>query len=593
MKTTVMFINQAEPLVGVRVRLAGDSHVHMTNAEGKVEIDMISGTHTFEIEIQGKWVHRTLARRGDSALFIVDISKQREGGLSTMNTLQMDLANMVGDRYVFETVLGRGGMGVVVKAIDRLLNRPVAIKMLSDELQDNEEAQQIFLVEARNLATLSHPNLVAIHDILSIDGRVLMVFEYVLGENLEKMVEKRGGLPQMEALRLLIQLTRVVSYLHDHELIHRDLKPSNVIVQGDGTVKLVDFGLARSLNELYVRGTRVRGTPAYMAPEQIMGISLTVATDIYQLGISMYEILAAELPFPSGDMAYAHVHKDPPSLSEKRTDLDAEFIRLVESCLKKQPKDRPASARELLEKLSHIYSRLTTGEDLIAGLNEPAALAEARRTTNNALAAVKPETHFEAIESGDFEIPIEGSPKSGPPAWAYGLGGLMIVVIALIGFVAMRGEKTPEVAATAVAAPVDTAVQAEKPVPPVQEPNLAVNEPDSVVEPPVDPATTAPVVNTNDPTNAPKLTDSKTPVVTERPAATAESVVPKAKIVTTKPASNTSGQTATQKPSETPAIVDAKKSTDEVPALLPSKKKTGSGLLGVDGEKKDTFLPVN
>lgn len=606
MKTTVMFINQAEPLVGVRVRLAGDSNVHVTNNEGKIEIDMISGTHTFEIEVQGKWVHRTLSRKGDATLFIVDISKQREGGLSTMNTLQMDLANMVGDRYVFETVLGRGGMGVVVKAIDRLLNRPVAIKMLSDELQDNEEAQQIFLVEARNLATLSHPNLVAIHDILSIDGRVLMVFEYVLGENLEKMVEKRGVLPQMEALRLLIQLTRVVSYLHDHELIHRDLKPSNVIVQGDGTVKLVDFGLARSLNELYVRGTRVRGTPAYMAPEQVMGIGLTVGTDIYQLGISMYEILAAELPFPSGDMAYAHVHKEPPLLSEKRSDLDPDFVRLVDSCLKKQPKDRPATARELLEKLSVIYSRLSNGEDLMAGLNEPAALADARRTTNSAVAAVKPETHFEAIESGEIEIPLEKSSSNGPPPWAYGLGGLLVIVIVLVGFLMIRGEKSPDVSATAVAAPVEA-----------KNPSVEVAAPE---EPKIAEATSPPPAQEPVPAVAPDPSEGETPVEPEdqRPA-TAEAVgaqikTPKTSVANpdtpgdgTLPKTNktagakswvtTGGQTAAQKPTLKPentstAQVPAQTPADEVPALLPAKKKTGSGLLDVDGPKKDTFLPV-
>lgn len=364
MKTTVMFVADSMPLGGVPVRLAeGESEdVYVTDGEGKIEIDLDLGTHTFQVQVDDEWIERTVHRQGHAPLFVVNVQQDHARSMATLNTLQIDLANLVGDRYVFETVLGRGGMGVVVKAVDRMLNRPVAIKMLSDELRENEEAQQIFLVEARNLATLSHPNLVAIHDILNVGGRVLMVFEYVLGENVEKMIKKQGRLGAKEVLKIAIQLTRCVTYLHEHELIHRDLKPANIIIQSDGTLKLIDFGLARSLNELYVRGTRVRGTPAYMAPEQIQGIHLTTATDIYQLGISMYEMLVGKLPYPTGDMAYAHVHLDAPPLTEAVEGMDDELARLVHACLEKQPKNRPASAELLLEQLQQIYARLAAGD---------------------------------------------------------------------------------------------------------------------------------------------------------------------------------------------------------------------------------------
>ncbi len=364
MKTTVMFVADSVPLGEVPVRLAagGDDDVYMTDNEGKIDLDLDLGMHTFHVQIGEEWVERTIQRQGSAPLFVVNVRQVDARSMTTLNTLQIDLGNLVGDRYVFETVLGRGGMGVVVKAIDRMLNRPVAIKMLSDELRENEEAQQIFLVEARNLATLSHPNLVAIHDILNVGGRVLMVFEYVLGENVEKTIKRAGRISQKDVLKIAIQLTRCVSYLHEHELIHRDLKPANIIMQGDGTLKLLDFGLARSLNELYVRGTRVRGTPAYMAPEQIQGIHLTTATDIYQLGISIYEMLKGGLPFPSGDMAYAHVHLEPPPLDKAVVGVDPEFARLVHTCLEKQPRSRPASAEILLEQLQQIYARLASGE---------------------------------------------------------------------------------------------------------------------------------------------------------------------------------------------------------------------------------------
>lgn len=583
MKTHVMFIDQAEPLIGVPVRIAGDSDVYVTNDEGKIEIDVITGTHTFEIELEGKWVTRTFTRKGDSPLFILDIGKTRDNALSTMNTLQMDLANLVGDRYVFETVLGRGGMGIVVKAVDRLLNRPVAIKMLSDELQDNEEAQQIFLVEARNLATLSHPNLVAIHDILSIDGRVLMVFEYVLGENLEKMVEKRGGLAQQEALRTFIQLTRVVSYLHDHELIHRDLKPSNVIVQGDGTVKLVDFGLARSLNELYIRGTRVRGTPAYMAPEQVMGIHLTTATDIYQLGISMYEVLAGELPFPSGDMSYAHVHKDPPLLSEKRKDLDPELVKIVNQCLKKQPRDRPATARDLLDRLSNIYARLTNSEDLsLSTLSEPSAafIEAATKRTTGPLPVVKaaestPEAHFEAVESSDGVEVLLPDSRSTPAFVPWIVAAVVALLLIVVGMVVIQSNK-PENVAAAPAQPV--IVREEIPVDPPQ-PKAVVDEPVAVETPPT-PA--EPVENTQPdeprPDKAPVAAKPAPIKVGAVQSNTAE------KVPTKTGAQQTVDAAVAKKP------VEPVKTT-EVPAMLPEKKGV---LLDVNSNgAKDTFLPVN
>lgn len=371
MKTTVMFVADSEPLTTVPVRLADDeSELYTTDNEGKIEFELEPGTHTFHVQRGDEWVERIVHREGHAPLFVVNVNSPETPDLSTMNTLQIDLANLVGDRYVFETVLGRGGMGIVVKAVDRMLNRPVAIKMLSDELQDNEEAQQIFLVEARNLATLSHPNLVAIHDILNVSGRVLMIFEYVLGENVEKQIKRDGPLDEKEVLRIAIQLTRCVAYLHEHDLIHRDLKPANIIMQADGTLKLIDFGLARSLNELYIRGTRVRGTPAYMAPEQVQGIHLTTGTDLYQIGISMYEMLAGELPFTTGDMAYAHVHLDAPPLAEAVPGIDPELAKLVHDCLSKRPQARPESAETFLARLQGIYARIANRDSQPVGLYE-------------------------------------------------------------------------------------------------------------------------------------------------------------------------------------------------------------------------------
>ncbi len=267
----------------------------------------------------------------------------------------------LGTRYVFERVLGRGGMGVVLRAQDTLLNRLVAVKLLSDELADNPEAQQIFLTESRALATLSHPNLVGIFDVTEIDGRAMMVFEYVEGETLEQLLKKGGQFDEAEALRVAIELTFAIEYLHGKNVIHRDLKPANVMVQPDGKVRLIDFGLARSLEDIAERGTRLRGSPAYMAPEQVMGEALGHHTDLYALGMTLFEILAARLPFETGDMSFAQVHRHPPSLGTLRDGLHPDLVIIVDRCICKSRSDRPPSALEVRKILTTIATDVAAG----------------------------------------------------------------------------------------------------------------------------------------------------------------------------------------------------------------------------------------
>ena len=580
MKTTVMFVADAVPLGGVSVRLAGedDELTYVADNEGKIDVDLAPGTHTFAVHVDDVWVERTVRREGSSPLFVVNVRDSTSDALHTLNTLQIDLTNLVGDRYVFETVLGRGGMGVVVKAIDRMLNRPVAIKMLSDELRENEEAQQIFLVEARNLATLSHPNLVAIHDILSVGGRVLMIFEYVLGENVEKTIKRRGPLDQKDVLRIAIQLTRCLCYLHEHELIHRDLKPANIIMQADGTLKLIDFGLARSLNELYVRGTRVRGTPAYMAPEQIQGIHLTTATDIYQIGISMYEMLAGKLPFPTGDMAYAHVHLDPPPLTDAVNGIDPELANLVHNCLEKSAKDRPASANILLEQLREIYARLASAESqsfLAFDPTDDAPTSPAHPTPAPVLQA-NSELEYDGPAMGDVSLAQEmiGGSNRG------------LAIMAIVGLLALgagyvmlnSGDEPTEVAAPSAppAAIVDT--------PP--------EEPDDVEPEAADPSVAAArgLVGLS---LSEALQSARTPTAvatTARPRAKKSTRRPK--VVKSRPVEKPPA--AAPKPAE-PVATAAVEPEAQVAAEPPPepKPKRSSGLLSVDSDTSSkSLLPV-
>lgn len=268
----------------------------------------------------------------------------------------------LGSRYEFESELGRGGMGVVLRAKDNLLNRPVAIKLLSDELASHPEAQQIFLTESRALATLSHPNLVGVYDVTEIGGRAMMVFEFVEGQTLDRMLRDQQTLPEIDVVRVSIELLDALEYLHSKDVIHRDLKPANVMVQPDGKVRLIDFGLARSLVEIAERGTRVRGSPAYMAPEQVTGAQLVHQTDLYAFGMTLFELLAGRLPFESGDMSFAQVYREPPSVGEVRSGLHPDLVVLVDRCLRKSASDRPESATWIRENLRQVQADLVAGK---------------------------------------------------------------------------------------------------------------------------------------------------------------------------------------------------------------------------------------
>ncbi len=578
MKTIVMFVLDSEPLVSVPVRVQGTSDTFVTDEEGKVELSLDLGEHTFEVEIGEDWRERTVQRQGHAPLFVVNMAEPSRPNVSKLNTLQIDLANLVGDRYVFETVLGRGGMGVVVKAVDRMLNRPVAIKMLSDELRENEEAQQIFLVEARNLATLSHPNLVAIHDILNVGGRVLMVFEYVLGENVEKKLKKNGALDQREVLRIAIQLTRCVSYLHEHDLIHRDLKPANIIMQADGTLKLIDFGLARSLNDLYVRGTRVRGTPAYMAPEQIQGIHLTTATDLYQIGISMYEMLTGRLPFATGDMAYAHVHLEPPPLAERIPNIDPGLEQLVMRCLSKSPKHRPASSEALLEALQSVYARLANAEsdedDYVLDPTDPSLLPPRTRTQS------QPGLDHRSSGIHEAMVPFEPEVDQGADWVAYAVLAVGVVALVVAGALLLQRGSDEELVVETTAAAAAESVEAPPSVP------LEVEE----VEPDGLPAVAAAsgIVSLGIATATGMATGQaaaampveEAPAAVRQPAPSRTPRPPAARKPVAAPATKTTSQ-------------GSKRESDTVERLGSKEEKASPSLLSVEKSGSKSLLPVS
>jgi eukaryotic-like serine/threonine-protein kinase len=264
--------------------------------------------------------------------------------------------DLIADRYDLEELVGTGGMSSVFRAHDRQLERDVAIKILHAHYASDPEYLERFRREARAVARLSHPNIVTVIDRGDDDGRQYIVFEHVEGENLKELVLRSGRLSVRRALELALAIADGLSFAHDHGLVHRDVKPQNILLSREGEVKVTDFGIARSLHMehgMTQTGT-VLGTGEYLAPEQASGKPVSPATDVYSLGIVLWELLAGDVPF-TGDnfvaVALRHVNEPPPHLRERRPDVTPRLDAAIQRALAKDPARRfpsmTAFAKEL------------------------------------------------------------------------------------------------------------------------------------------------------------------------------------------------------------------------------------------------------
>ncbi len=264
---------------------------------------------------------------------------------------------VVDDRYELEELVGTGGMSSVYRAHDRLLERKVALKILHQHYREDPEYVERFRREARSVAGLSHPNIVTVIDRGEEDGSQFIVFEYIDGENLKAFAERSGPLPVETALPLALQVARGLSFAHQQGLVHRDVKPQNVLLNGEGQAKVTDFGIARSIDVkhgLTQTGT-VLGTSDYIAPEQAQGLSVDAQTDVYSLGVVIYELLTGEVPFPGENfvaVAMRHINEPPPSVRDRRGDVSPRLDAAVVRAMAKDPGDRYASMDDFCRELS-------------------------------------------------------------------------------------------------------------------------------------------------------------------------------------------------------------------------------------------------
>ncbi len=273
-------------------------------------------------------------------------------------------------KYKILELLGKGGGGEVFLAIQRGLGRKVAIKILRSSLIHDEKEKERFLREGRIMAQLEHPYIVRVYDMGISSARPYTVMEYMQGGTLRSLLDEKGSLPVEDAVRLGMALAEALDVAHSSNVLHRDVKPANIFVTpGLEGIKLADFGLAKEIEGASPSISRsdgvIVGTPLYIAPEQIREEKPSAASDLYSLGVVLYEILAGRPPFTADkvmDLLTAHLNDTPPPLRDFRGDVPASLEKIIERLLAKRPEDRFSSAGELLEALRKVHYIIVHGE---------------------------------------------------------------------------------------------------------------------------------------------------------------------------------------------------------------------------------------
>jgi serine/threonine-protein kinase len=254
-------------------------------------------------------------------------------------------------RYADIEELGKGGMGIVYKARDKKLGRTVALKVMHGEFVNNKMAVSRFLKEAKAIATLNHPNIIGIFDVNS-DKNVYIAMEYVEGKNLKQLLSSHKIVPLEKVIEITEKVCDALESAHKQGIIHRDIKPENVMIDKNGNVKLMDFGLAITNEES--TNNEVLGTPFFMSPEQIRGDSVDKRTDVYALGVSLFQLVCGKLPFGDGDIKERHLTENPVSPSSINKLLPIEIDGIILKCLAKNPAHRYSSAFDLKNDILNI-----------------------------------------------------------------------------------------------------------------------------------------------------------------------------------------------------------------------------------------------
>jgi eukaryotic-like serine/threonine-protein kinase len=341
----------------------------------------------------------------------------------------MDLEGRILDgRYRLGSLLGVGGMARVYLASDRVLERQVAVKVLSPPYAQDPVFVERFRREARSAASLSHPNIVAVFDSGSDAGEHYLVMEYVAGQSLAELLADQGRLAPRRAAELGVEVCAALAAAHAQGLVHRDVKPANVLVGAEGRVKVADFGIVKAAATVTLTGNgTVLGTAAYLSPEQAQGGPVDARSDLYSLGCVLYELVTGAPPFGSGAdsspvaVATRHLHQPPEPPSAHNPQVDASVDAVVLTALAKDPARRYQSASELQAALERVLA----GDAVAAGPGRPGAAA----VPTEPLPGLPARTGVLAATTGPAVR--DAGRRPGWPRWALAVGGLGLVAAVL------------------------------------------------------------------------------------------------------------------------------------------------------------------
>ena len=383
--------------------------------------------------------------------------------------MRPQIGHVFGGRYELKARLAIGGMGEVWQAVDKVIERQVAIKILKEEYLGDKAFRERFRAEARHAALVNHEGIASVYDFGEEEGSAYLVMELVPGEALSTIIERERFLSAERVLDIVAQTASALHAAHQAGLVHRDVKPGNLLITPDGRVKITDFGIARAVDQVPLTATgQVMGTVQYLSPEQASGKSATALTDIYSLGIVAYEALAGKRPFTGESqvaIAMAHIKTPPPPLPES---IPLAVRNLILACLAKKPERRPTSARQLAR----------------------AAIAITRGRVGEALALVpavddEPHDMTEDTSTRILPVSVSTSDTASPRRFArlprtWPLVGLVVALaVLLIGIVAALVFRPTETAPIPSPSPTDSSVPTPTPTPTPTDPlsgNVVVTE---------------------------------------------------------------------------------------------------------------------
>lgn len=356
--------------------------------------------------------------------------------------------NVIADRYEVVSHIGQGGMADVFLAVDTILNRQVAIKILRADLSTDAVSILRFEREAQAAAALAHPNIVEIYDVGDYKGHHYIVMEYVTGKTLKQVIRSRGPLVNEEAVDIMKQLCSAISEAHSRGIIHRDIKPQNVIVKADGSIKILDFGIATAKGSMQLtQANNVMGSVHYLAPELAKGEGASPQSDIYALGIVLYEMFAGDVPFKADQavqIALKHMREPMPDVRLINASVPQSIANVITRATAKDPNNRYGSCREMLQDISTCLRPERLNERKLV-LHEDIQKQKKEQTNVKAEPARGKHTNFTSSHTYETSSQEKGKNYTKPVATIFGIVVAVGIIAALIFNFLPRNTKVPSI----------------------------------------------------------------------------------------------------------------------------------------------------